>query len=88
MIRQCRNCGKDYEVCAAAFKIDSVFNWKTVACSPDCAEEYFRAIKIARGELTEDEKAEVDGVEELEEDEEYDHEGGFFAEYEEETVEE
>lgn len=42
----CRVCGKKYAVCNTVVK--SVFNWREVACSPECGQEYFRQVLEAR----------------------------------------
>lgn len=48
VIRNCRVCGKEYEVCANARRVDGVFRWQEVACSPDCGEEYLAAVLRGR----------------------------------------
>lgn len=53
----CRVCGKEYEPCRSLRKNSSVFNWRTVACSPQCGQEYFRRVAEARGEKPEPEVA-------------------------------
>lgn len=43
----CRVCGKPYEACRS-LKAAGPFNWKEVACSPECGEEYLRRVIEAR----------------------------------------
>jgi len=31
-------------VCATARRVDGVFRWQEVACSPDCGEKYLAAV--------------------------------------------
>ena len=46
----CRVCGKEYEACQTARrKIDGVFRWQEVACSPQCGTEYLRRVSASRG---------------------------------------
>lgn len=42
----CRVCGREYQVCNTVYP--SAFNWREVACSPQCGEEYFRQVLKAR----------------------------------------
>lgn len=51
----CKTCGKEYEACHTPNP--GIMRWRDVACSPECASAYFRAVAIARGELVEDEPA-------------------------------
>lgn len=44
----CKVCGKEYEPCRTVRNGDETFNWKAVACSPECGEEYFRRIIASR----------------------------------------
>ncbi len=44
----CRVCGKNYEACRSVKTGSGVFNWREVACSPECGEVYFRRIEEAR----------------------------------------
>lgn len=46
--RVCRVCGKTYEACNTTTKNSGVFQWRDVACSPECAAEYFRRVTEAR----------------------------------------
>lgn len=53
----CKVCGKEYEPCRSLRQKSSVFNWRAVACSPQCGQEYFRLIAESRGETFEQESA-------------------------------
>ncbi len=44
----CNVCGKEYEPCRTVRNGNETFNWKAVACSPECGEEYFRRIIASR----------------------------------------
>lgn len=60
MTKKCRVCGKEYEACKSVKTGSSVFNWREVACSPECGMEYLRRIEISRGavnDLEPDQKA-------------------------------
>jgi len=48
VVRQCRVCGKNYEACATLKRVDGIFRWQEVACSPDCGEEYLAAVIKSR----------------------------------------
>ncbi len=56
--RKCRVCGKEYEACRTTKKASGGFNWREVACSPECGERYFRAVMEARGVVPNAEKKE------------------------------
>lgn len=45
---ECRICGKQYEACLTSNQSKSTFNWKEVACSPECGTKYFQKIEAAR----------------------------------------
>lgn len=49
--RVCRVCGKTYVVCDAIRSGDKNFNWRKVACSPECGARYLREILESRGQL-------------------------------------
>ena len=51
----CKTCGKEYEACHTPNP--GIFRWRDVACSPECAAEYFRAVEIARGNIVEEQPA-------------------------------
>lgn len=46
--KACRVCGKQYKACRTANKLDGVFHWQEVACSPECGAEYLRKVTEAR----------------------------------------
>lgn len=41
----CRVCSKEYFCCSDGKKINS---WRTMACSPECFQEYMRRIEESR----------------------------------------
>ena len=45
---KCRVCGKEYEGCRTAQKVDGVFRWKEVSCSPECGAIYLERIRKSR----------------------------------------
>lgn len=45
---KCRVCGKEYEGCRTAKKVDGVFRWKEVACTPECGAIYLDRIRKSR----------------------------------------
>lgn len=47
--RICRVCGKEYEYCHTIRKIDDIFRYQDVACSPECGAIYFAKIDESRG---------------------------------------
>lgn len=47
-ILKCRVCGKEYEGCRTAQKVDGVFRWKEVACTPECGAVYLDRIRKSR----------------------------------------
>lgn len=49
--RKCRVCGKEYEACRTNKNASGGFNWREVACSPDCGEKYLRSVMEARGAI-------------------------------------
>jgi len=42
----CKACGKSFVPCLTV--LTESFNYKTVACSPECGREYFRLIEESR----------------------------------------
>lgn len=76
----CKTCGKTYEACYTFGRNPSVFRWQDVACSPECGQQYLKAIRISRGEIQpeqtmikhkimDDESAELEFIDEDYEDE-------------------
>lgn len=49
--RKCRVCGKEYEACRTTKNASGGFNWREVACSPDCGEKYLHSVMEARGAM-------------------------------------
>lgn len=47
--RKCRVCGKEYEACRTTKNASGGFNWREVACSPECGERYLCSVMEARG---------------------------------------
>lgn len=46
--KTCRVCGKEYEACRSIKTGDTVFNWREVACSPECGKEYLQRVMTSR----------------------------------------
>ena len=64
--KPCKICGKMFFPCADCENDKTMFRWKKVACSPECAKEYFAKIEISRRlkvESTESQTAETGNVE-------------------------
>ena len=47
-MEKCRVCGKPYKPCKTG-SVPGTFNWKEVACSPECGEKYLANILESRG---------------------------------------
>lgn len=45
---KCRVCGKEYEACRNAKRVDGVFRWQDVACSPEHGAIYLDLIRKSR----------------------------------------
>ena len=45
---KCRVCGKEYEACRSAKRVDGVFRWQDVACSPEHGAAYLNLIRKSR----------------------------------------
>lgn len=41
----CRVCGKEYSVCRSSRLETNAFNWREVACSPECGMKYFQMVE-------------------------------------------
>ena len=52
---KCVKCGKTYEACCTANW--GVFRWRDVACSMECAQEYFRRVEESRTKKQDEDKA-------------------------------
>lgn len=46
--KQCKICGRMFTPCADCENDKTMFRWKRVACSPECAKEYFAKIEESR----------------------------------------
>lgn len=44
----CRVCGAAYEACRSIKTGDASFNWREVACSPECGMVYLQSVMAAR----------------------------------------
>lgn len=51
LTKRCRVCGKEFEACRSLRVGSTVFNWREVACSPECGVEYLRLIDASRGKV-------------------------------------
>lgn len=49
--KTCRVCGATYEACRSIKTGDGVFNWREVACSPECGEVYLRQVMTSRNKV-------------------------------------
>ena len=47
---KCRVCGKEYEACRNAKRVDGVFRWQDVACSVEHGAIYLDLIRKSRAE--------------------------------------
>lgn len=45
---KCRVCGKEYEACRNAKRVDGVFRWQDVACSVEHGATYLDLIRKSR----------------------------------------
>ena len=48
--RNCRVCGAPYKECKSIRPDSDIFNWREVACSPECGNIYFKQILESRAE--------------------------------------
>ena len=46
--KPCKTCGKMFTPCADCERDKSMFHWRTVACSLECAKAYFAKVEEAR----------------------------------------
>ena len=53
--KPCRVCGKPFIPCVT--HVAGAFNWRTVACSPECGQKYLYKIMVSRGEIIEEQPA-------------------------------
>lgn len=49
----CRVCGKPYTACRSVKAGSGPFNWREVACSPECGTLYFKQVMESRGLIEE-----------------------------------
>ena len=45
---KCRVCGKEYDACRSVKRVDGVFRWQDVACSPEHGATYLDLIRKSR----------------------------------------
>lgn len=50
----CRVCGKEYTPCKNSRYDPNVFNWKEVACSPECGAVYLERVIASRQPVSEE----------------------------------
>lgn len=46
--RKCRVCGKEFVPCGKKSSDINAFNYREVACSPECGQKYLKAVLDAR----------------------------------------
>ena len=49
--KPCKTCGKMFTPCADCERDKSMFHWRTVACSLECAKAYFAKVEEARSHV-------------------------------------
>ena len=49
--KPCKTCGKMFTPCADCERDKSMFHWRTVACSLECATAYFAKVEEARNHI-------------------------------------
>lgn len=49
----CRVCGKMFTPCSKTSGALGAFNYREVACSPECGAEYLRRVQVARQKSSE-----------------------------------
>ena len=65
--KPCKTCGKMFTPCADCERDKSMFHWRTVACSLECATAYFAKVEEARNHVVNTEiKNEETKTEEME----------------------
>lgn len=57
--KPCKICGKMFTPCADCENDNTMFRWKRVACSPECAKEYFARIEESRKPQVEKQEAQT-----------------------------
>lgn len=61
--RKCRVCGKEYEACYTLKRVEGVFRWQEVACSPECGSTYLAQIIASRAVKPTENKEAVNNAE-------------------------
>ncbi len=64
--KPCRICGKMFTPCADCENDKTMFRWKRVACSPECAKEYFAKVEATRLHYAENSETCANEVENIE----------------------
>ncbi len=64
--KPCRICGKMFMPCADCENDKTMFRWKRIACSPECAKEYFTKVEATRLHHSENPETCVNDVENIE----------------------
>ena len=49
--KPCKICGKMFTPCADCERDKTMFHWRTVACSLECAKVYFAKVEAARNHV-------------------------------------
>ena len=60
--KPCKICGKMFTPCADCENDKTMFRWKRVACSPECAKEYFAKVEASRSTYIRKEEKQVAGT--------------------------
>lgn len=64
--KPCKICGKMFTPCADCENDKTMFRWKRVACSPECAKEYFAKVEAIRLHHSENPETYVNDAENIE----------------------
>lgn len=56
-MKTCRVCGNQYSSCKSIRTGSPIFNWREVACSPECGEVYLLSVKESRSKARKEEPA-------------------------------
>lgn len=66
-LAKCRVCGKPYKICINCGRSGSGYNWRRVACSPECGDIYLqRIIESRRTEPVEEASQKIEQEEKVE----------------------
>lgn len=63
--KPCKICGKMFTPCADCENDKTMFRWKRVACSPECARKYFAKIEISRKQKSETIESQSVGIKDI-----------------------